>query len=215
MVDADVIVGWFILTLMLTIVPMFNGRAPKLDMILQVAVWASAPLALMAAIQLIYYAGGGQPGSGGLTGLLPELDFYTGAAPFVQAVILSAAGKLTLFWLWSVMLVYFGARYALGGKRVVVPVVVAFWVVAQIFLPVASGKVKAPEAAPIVDDSGGGDMGGEVMIDPVTGYPIDPMTGLPFDPATGYPIDPATGLPVDPEISPEVKPIRSGGKPGG
>ena len=214
--DADVILGWFILTLILTVVPMFNGRAPKLGMGLQVAVWASAPIALMSAVQLLYYAGGGQPGADGLTGLLPEYEFYTGATPFMQALMLSAAGKMTLFWFWSVMLAHFGARYALNGKRIVVPVVVACWVIAQIFLPVASGKIKAPEAAPIVDDMGGGDMGGgELMIDPVTGYPIDPMTGLPFDPATGMPIDPNTGRPVDTEVSPEVAPIRSGGKPGG
>jgi len=212
--DADVILGWVILTLMLMIVPMFNGRAPKLGMGLQVAIWASAPLALMSAIQLLYYAGGGQPGAAGLTGLLPEFEFYTGASPFMQALLLSTAGKVTLFWVWSVLLAHFGARYALGGKRVVVPLVVTFWVILQILLPVITGKVKAPEAAPIVDTLDDG-MDNGMMIDPLTGYPIDPMTGLPFDPLTGMPIDPTNGRPVDPEVSPEVKPIRSGGKPGG
>lgn len=224
--DADVIVGWFILAVLLMLVPMFNGRAPKFGAGLQVAVWSSTPIALMAGVQLLYFAGGGEVGAAGLTGLLPDYEFYTGASPFMQAVLLSIASKFTLFWLWSVMLVYFGARYALGGHRLVVPVIVVIWVVAQIVLPVVSGKIAVPEAAP-TDDMGGG----ELLIDPVTGFPIDPLTGyaidpttgypidpvmgVPFDPATGMPIDPETGLPVDPERSSEVPPVRSGGKPGG
>lgn len=218
--DADVIMGWFILALLLLVLPMFNGRAPKLGMSLQVAVWASVPMALMSGIQLLYYAGGGQAGATGLTGLLPSYEFFTGASPFMQAVMLSTASKLTLFWLWSVMLVQFGGRYALGGKRFIVPLIVVLWVAAQILLPVLSGKITAPEAG-LTGDLGG-DMGGQIIdpatgyvIDPVTGYPIDPVMGVPFDPLTGMPIDPLTGLPVEPERSSEVPPVRSGGKPGG
>ncbi|MCU0464652.1 MAG: YIP1 family protein [Anaerolineae bacterium] len=186
LVGADVVVGWTTLALILTVVPMFNGVAPKLGVGFQVAVWATVPLALMAVIQLLYYAGGGQPGAQGLAGLLPDLDFYNTMPPLLQAVTLSLAGKFTLFWVWSIALAYYGARHALDGKIYIVPVVIVIWVVAQVVLPVASGKVTVPEAAPETEDMG---MDGEMMIDPETGMMFDPITGQPIDPMTGMPVE--------------------------
>lgn len=193
-VGADVVVGWTTLALILTVVPMFNGVAPKLGVGFQVAVWATVPLALMAAIQLLYYAGGGQPGAQGLAGLLPDLDFYNTMPPLLQAVTLSLASKFTLFWVWSIALAYYGARHALDGKIYIVPVVIVIWVVAQVVLPVASGKVTAPE--PALETDGMGMDGGMI---------VDPETGMMFDPVTGQPIDPMTGMPVEFTPEPEVE----------
>jgi hypothetical protein len=176
---ADIVLGWLILTTLLLIVPMASGRAPRAGLALQVAVWSSVPLGLMAVLQWVYYASGGQAGQAGVSGLLPNFEFYTGAGPFMQAVLLVLAGKLTVFWVWSLMLVAYGARHTLHGPVWIVPVVLVMWIAAQVLLPVASGAVKVPEAAPI--DMGGfpsdGGMGGDMGGFPSDGGDIDEETG--------------------------------------
>jgi hypothetical protein len=143
--SAAIVVGWFVLTAILSEVTLFNGRVPSLGQNLQVAIWATIPFALMALLQLIYYAAGGQPRSDGLSGLLAEWNAYTSLPSFWQSVILSLTSRLTLFWLWSLILIYIGARNALRGKRWASAIVVVVWAVLLVVVPVVTGTVKAPE----------------------------------------------------------------------
>lgn len=143
--SAAIVIGWFVLTVILSEVTLFNGRAPSLGQNLQVAIWATIPFALMAGLQLIYYAAGGKPRADGLSGLLAEWNAYTSLPSFWQSVILSLTSRLTLFWLWSLVLIYIGARNALRGKRWASGIVVGVWAVLLVVVPVVSGTVKAPE----------------------------------------------------------------------
>jgi hypothetical protein len=143
--SAAIIIGWFVLTVILSEVTLFNGRAPSLGQNLQVAIWATIPFALMAVLQLIYFAAGGKPRADGLSGLLTEWNAYTSLPSFWQSVILSLTSRLTLFWLWSLVLIYIGARNALRGKRWASAIVVVVWAVLLVVVPVVSGTIKAPE----------------------------------------------------------------------
>ena len=140
-----VILGWFVLTVILSEVTLFNGRVPSLGQNFQVAVWASIPFALMAGLQLIYYAAGGKAGDVGVSGLLAEWGGYSRLPDFWRNVILSLASRLTLFWLWSLILIYIGARNALRGKRWASALVVVVWATLLVVVPVITGAVKAPE----------------------------------------------------------------------
>ena len=56
---AGIILGWIVLSILLSEVTLFNGHAPTLGHNFQIAIWASIPLAIMALLQLVYYAAGG------------------------------------------------------------------------------------------------------------------------------------------------------------
>jgi hypothetical protein len=142
-----VIIGWFVLTIILSEVTLFNGRAPSLGQNFQIAVWASIPFALMAGLQLIYYAAGGKVGGAGLSGLLAEWSTYDTLPSFWRSVILSLTSRFTLFWLWSLILIYVGARNTLHGKRWASLLVVVIWATLLVVVPVVTGAVKAPEIA--------------------------------------------------------------------
>lgn len=150
------LLGWGVLTLLLCEVSLLNGVVPRFGHNFQIAVWASIPLGIMAALQLIYYAGGGTPRQAGLNGVVSELPIYASMAPFFQSLLLSLTENLTVFWVWSLVLIYFGARFALHGKRWSSVLVVVIWVVVLVFTPVLTGAITAPEPEP---DNNGLDMG--------------------------------------------------------
>jgi len=141
---AAMVLGWFFLTIILSEVTLFNGRAPSLGQNFQVAVWANVPFALLAGLQLIFFAAGGKVGEAGMSGLLSEWEGYGGLPSFWQNVIFSLASRLTIFWLWSLILIYIGARQALHGKRWASWLVVVVWAIFLVVVPVVTGAVKAP-----------------------------------------------------------------------
>jgi hypothetical protein len=143
---SHVVLGWAVLSVLLSEVTLFNGRAPELGLNMRLAVWATVPLGLMAALQLIFFAAGGKPGEPGLVGLLSEWEGYATLPLFAKSLVLSLASRLTLFWVWSLVLVTIGARRALEGKPWAVALVVAAWAVVLVVAPVVTGAVKAEEA---------------------------------------------------------------------
>jgi hypothetical protein len=189
---SSIVLIWLLQTVILTPVLLFNGRAPRLAQNLHIAIWASVPLALLAALQLVYYWAGGAVGEPGLTGVMLEWDGFAAQTPFMQAVLLSLASRFTLFWLWSLLLLYFGARFALWhnvkkkpkaarrgqnppppaeevwvreeGKPFAAFLVVVVWAVAIVMLPVATGAITAPEPEILLEEEMMGDgFGGEFM----------------------------------------------------
>lgn len=141
------VVGWIVLTILLCEVSLLRGRAPRLGQNFQIAVWSTLPLALMALLQVLYYAAGGAVGLDGVSGLVSEWDGYYNQTPFVQAVFFSLASSLTIFWLWKLMLLYFGARFALNGRRWAALLVVVLWGIVSIVAPVVTGEIDPPESS--------------------------------------------------------------------
>jgi hypothetical protein len=176
------LVAWLVQAVLLSEVTLFNGRAPRLGLNLQIAVYASIPLALMTGVQALYIAAGGVLGEPGLTGLITEWDGFSAQTPFVQALLISLTSHLTLFWLWSLLLLYLGARHALRGRWWASVLVVLAWVTTVTVVPVISGAITAPPTEEaIVTEGMPGDM-------PPDAFPMDGgMEGMSEDGA----LDPA------------------------
>lgn len=144
---SHILLGWFILTVLLCEVSLFNSAMPNLNLNLQIAIWTTVPIGLMAGIQLIYYAAGGKPGQIGITGLLPLWEDYGQFSGFARSALLSLSSRITIFWFWSLFLLYIGARHTLRGKWWAALLVVIAWALLLIVLPVVSGSISAPDLA--------------------------------------------------------------------
>ncbi|MBZ0289004.1 MAG: hypothetical protein K8I30_15405, partial [Anaerolineae bacterium] len=57
------------------------------------------------------------------------------------------------FWVWSLALIYVGARWALGGRWWSSLLVVIAWMVVVVVMPVISGEIQAPESETALTDS--------------------------------------------------------------
>ncbi len=144
---SHIILGWLILAVLLSEVPLLNGVGPSLGQNLQIAIWTTVPLGVMAGLQLVYFAAGGAPREAGLMGLLNYWEGYKQLPTFVQSLLLSLTSRLTLFWLWTLVLLYIGARNALRGKRWAAWLVIVMWVAVLVVVPVLTGAIAAPEQA--------------------------------------------------------------------
>ncbi|MCZ7543778.1 MAG: YIP1 family protein [Anaerolineae bacterium] len=142
------VLQWAVLALLLSEASLLSRRTPALNRNWQIVVWASLPLGLMAGLQLIYYAAGGMVGAPGVAGLLSEIPGYDTWPVFARELLRALASNLTLFWLWSLGLVYIGARRALGGRRWAVGLVLLIWVAVLVFTPAAYNTLTAEEPTP-------------------------------------------------------------------
>ena len=145
--SSNIIVAWVLLVVLLALASLERGTAPRLSQNVQVAVWSSVPLGLMAALQFVYYLADGTPGAPGLAGLLPEWDRYAELGHAQQSLVLSVATRTTLFALWTLGLVYIGARHALRGRVWVALLVVLLWAMLIVVIPVTVGTIEAPVEA--------------------------------------------------------------------
>lgn len=132
---SGMLVMWLGQTILLTLVPMMRGYPPRVGRSFQIAVWASLPLALMLVLRAIHYSTGGTGGALGLSLLLDDWSGYTTLTTYGQRVAAVFMSNLTLFWLWDLVLLYLGARYALNGRPITVFVIVALWIVAATTIP--------------------------------------------------------------------------------
>ena len=139
-----ILVGWFVLALILCEVPLFNGVRPSFSQNLQIAIWTTVPLGIMAGLQVIYLAAGGKVGAGGVAGLLDYWKSYNDLSPLLRSLLLSLTSRLTVFWIWTLLLIYIGGRRALNGKAWAVALVVMIWVLILVFVPVLTGAISAP-----------------------------------------------------------------------
>lgn len=141
----SIVLTWIVQAIILSEVSLLNGKAPQIGRNLQIAVWASVPLGLMAAFQLLYYAAGGQGGAMGLSLLLEDWTWYQAQSDLTKAVIYSLASRTTLFWLWSLVLLYLGARHGLRGHSIAAQIAVIAVVVIVVLVPVLTGAIEAPK----------------------------------------------------------------------
>lgn len=132
---AGVVLIWTGQTVVLSMLTMLRGYSPQAGKNLQIAVWASLPLAVMLVLRYVALAAGGTGGALGLSLLLTQWSAYRQYPTFVQRVLEVFMSNLTLFWLWNLVLLYLGARYALGGRRLMVVLVVAMWIIVATLVP--------------------------------------------------------------------------------
>jgi len=132
---SGVIIIWAGQATFLSLVTMLRGYSPQIGKSLQIAIWASLPLTLMLILRYLHYANGGTGGSLGLSLLLDNWSGYAALPQLLQRVLAVFASNLTLFWLWNLALLYFGARYALGGRRLAVMLVVLMWIITAAVVP--------------------------------------------------------------------------------
>ncbi len=161
--SSNIVLAWLLLVVLLCEVSLARGKRPRLAHNVQIAVWASVPLGLMAVLQIVYYAAGGQAGEPGLAGLLPEWGRYADLSRGQRSLLLSGATRATLFGLWTVVLVYMGARQTLKGHWWTALMAVLLWAALIVAIPVVAGTIKAPEdevalPAEFVPGTGEGDV---------------------------------------------------------
>jgi hypothetical protein len=147
LVCAGMLTVWIVQSILLCEVSLFNSTAPNWGRNFQIAVWASLPLGLMGGLQLLYQSAGGQISQPGLSGLVDLIPGYSNMPETIRQGISGIAANFTLFGLWSVMLLYLGARHGLRGKRLTSLLVVTLWLLVIGFAPVAFETVKAARRA--------------------------------------------------------------------
>jgi hypothetical protein len=138
---ANIILMWLIQMVLLCEVSLFNGFRPQWGRNLQIAIWSSLPLGLMAALQFLYFRGGGSFTGPELAGLLAESPGFAEVPEVAQDLLLSLASQLTLFWIWQLALLYLGARHGLNGKWWSSLLVVTLWVLLAVLAPVAVNRL--------------------------------------------------------------------------
>lgn len=187
----EIVLQWIIISILLVEVSLLRGRKPKMGHNWQIAIYSSLPLALMAALQLAYYYAGGKVGEEGLSGLINQWKGYADLSEFQRDVAYSLSTRLTLFWLWSLSLLYLGARYALKGRTWSATLVVLIWAGVLVVGPVVAGWVEAPQ-----DE---------------TQSEIVPDSDIPFDPSlqpTDPSLDGSGGESVPETPSEEPRPMK-------
>jgi hypothetical protein len=130
------LVSWVVQAVLLSVASLLSGSAPRFGLNLQIAIWAALPLGLMAGLQLLYYNAGGVIGAEGVSGLVSEIPSYADLSPFALAAVTALAAQVTIFWLWNLLLLYFGARYALDGGWLAAAFIVVAWVLVLVLVPV-------------------------------------------------------------------------------
>jgi hypothetical protein len=127
---AGILLGWLLRAAALHVSSMALGGRQSFGTVYRASAWASFPLLLRSAVQLLYLlVGGGMIESAGLSGLLmaaPGTDGAILAVPSIPAILLS---RVDLYALWYVILL--GVAVAAAGKlsRGKAAVVVAVYVV--------------------------------------------------------------------------------------
>lgn len=207
---SNIVAVWLIAIVLLAVVSLLRGIPPQWGHNVQIAVWASVPLGLMAALQLVYFFAGGTSGEPGMAGLLSEWDAYADLAESQQALVLSFASRLTLFSAWALALVYVGGRQTLRGPWLAVTLTVLALVALIVAIPVAAGTITAPE-----DEAASGEPGGIIGPDMMPGE----MPPGEFPPGAEFPGMDESGIEVMPgdDMPEDVPPMDESGEivPGG
>lgn len=207
---AGLLLAWAIQTLLLSEVSLFNGQAPSLGRNFHIAIWASVPLGLMAALQLAYYAAGGKVGQPGISGIIAEQHFFMEQSAIVQNLLWSAASQLTLFGVWSAILLYVGARRALAGRWYAALLVVIAWAFVLIVTPVLTGAIDqarlTPEESQVLPVDPGMEMPPDMEIPPAD----MPGASLDFPGGESAPVEDNTA-PGEAEAPAEVRPLVPSG----
>lgn len=141
--------AWLLQAVLLSVVPLLNGTRTSFARAFQIAVWASVPLLVLIVVQMMFQAIGGSGNAAGLSALIPRWTDYATLSPEVQWLVTSALTQTTVFSLYSLLLLWFGARDALAGRWLVCVLVVLGWVLIAVLIPVLTGGMAIPVAGGI------------------------------------------------------------------
>lgn len=193
---SNIVAVWIIAVALLAVVSLLRGVAPQWGHSVQIAVWASVPLGLMAALQLVYFFAGGTSGEPGMAGLLPDLEAYADLPDSQQALALSFASRLTLFSVWALALVYVGGRQTLRGPWLVVTLAVLALVALIVAIPVVAGTITAPEEEAAAGEPGE-IIGPDMMPGEIPPGEFPPGAEFPGMDESGIEVLPGDGMPGD------------------
>jgi len=136
---AGILFGWLLRAAVLHVSSMALGGRQSFGAVYRASAWASFPLLLRSAVQLIYLlVGGGMSAGAGLSGLLAVAPVAAGgaapAAPSILAILLS---RVDLYTIWYVILL--GVAVAAAGKlsRGKAAVVAAVYVALSLLIALA------------------------------------------------------------------------------
>lgn len=132
---AGLILQWLLMALLFMEASLLSGLRPSFSAGLHIAIWASVPLGLMAALQIVYMLAGGSIGAPGVSGLVGVIPGYAGLPALLRAVLDRLAGQLTLFWLWSLALALVGLRHSLRARWGAALFTVLTWAGLVILIP--------------------------------------------------------------------------------
>ena len=112
---AGILLGWLLRAALLHLSSMALGGRQSFGSVYRASAWASFPLLLRSAVQLLYaLVGGGMIADEGLSGLLaaaPAADGVVQAGLSIPAILLS---RVDLYTIWYVILL--GVAVAAAGK---------------------------------------------------------------------------------------------------
>ena len=135
---AGILLGWLLRAALLHLTSMALGGRQSFGAVYRASAWASFPLLLRSAVQLLYaLVGGGMIAGAGLSGLVaaaPATDGVAQTAPSILAILLS---RVDFYTIWYVILL--GVAVAAAGKlsRGKAAVVVAVYVVLSLLTALA------------------------------------------------------------------------------
>lgn len=171
---AQVLAMWFGAAVVLMLVSLFQGKRPRFGHNLQLAIWATVPLGVMAVLQIIYVASGGVINSRGIARVIFNMEAYAAWSPTAQQLALSLAMHMHLFAVWHLALLFIGTQHVLGGRRVIIVLVLLVWVLVAVVMPIPLGLVQPPADPVPVDMGGEFPPGGEPLFPDGGGEPIPP-----------------------------------------
>jgi hypothetical protein len=127
---AGILLGWLLRAAVLHVSSMALGGRQSFGAVYRTSAWASFPLLLGSAVQLIYLlVGGGMIAGAGLSGLLAAAPAADGVAPTALSIPAILLSRVDFYTIWYVILL--GVAVAAAGKlsRGKAAVVVAVYVV--------------------------------------------------------------------------------------
>lgn len=132
------VVAWVGQAILMIPIALLAGKRPQFNLKVQIAIWASVPLALIALVRIILFAIGLESGYQGISGIFlrnPELwGWETTTAP-MQLFILNIASHISIFGLWNLILLYYGVKYCIVDNLWLCLLFIVMWVLSVFLIP--------------------------------------------------------------------------------
>ena len=144
---APMVLVYFGLMVLLSLVSMLRGQPPDLGLNLRIAIWASVPFGIMALIQLARLFAGYMINSQGISGIFTDAQGWHTLDETLQRVIVNTTRHITVFGLWHLVLLWLGVRHSLRGKWWAILLLMVVWILVVILVPTAFANLTADSAS--------------------------------------------------------------------
>jgi hypothetical protein len=132
---APMVLVYFALTILLSLVSMLRGQPPDISLNLRIAIWASVPFGIMAIIQLARLFAGYTITAQGISGIFTDAQGWHTLDETLQRLIINTTRHITVFGLWHLVLLWLGARHSLRGKWWAILLLIVVWILVVILVP--------------------------------------------------------------------------------